>query len=153
MGTAQVQVGQLGPGSLHCGLVDPPQIGGRERGSGAAGDAVAAPGPGEDQVLGAGAIFELAGDGLADSVAHGHHAHAGQALGFGLEAAAEPAGLIANLDHLDAAQLREDPAAAQAQQLAAAQPGADLDQEMVPVEGSTGGQEVADLLGVRVRRR
>ena len=36
---------------------------------------------------------ELVGDGLTDLVAHGHHPHAGQALGFGLEAAAE-------LDHL-----------------------------------------------------
>jgi hypothetical protein len=67
----------------------------------------------EDQVLGPGAAGELAGDGLADLVAHGHHPDAGQALGFGLEAAAEPAGLIAHLDDLDAAQLGEDPAAAQ----------------------------------------
>jgi hypothetical protein len=37
--------------------------------------------------------------------------------GFGLEAAAEPASLIAHLDDLDAAHLGEDPTAAQAQQL------------------------------------
>jgi hypothetical protein len=41
----------------------------------------------------------------------------------------------------------EDPAAAQAQQLAAAQPGPGLDEEVVAVEGSAGGQEVAELLG------
>jgi hypothetical protein len=57
------------------------------------------------------------------------------------------AGLIADLDDLDAAQLREDPAATQPQQLATAQPGADLDEEVVAIEGPAGGQEVADLLG------
>jgi hypothetical protein len=51
------------------------------------------PGPGEDQILGAGTVGEPAGDGLADLVAHGHNPDAGQALGFGLEAAAEPAGV------------------------------------------------------------
>jgi hypothetical protein len=54
------------------------------------------PGPGENQVLGPGGVGELAGDGLADLVAQGHHPDAGQALGFGLEAAAEPTGLIAD---------------------------------------------------------
>jgi hypothetical protein len=44
-------------------------------------------------------------------------------------------------------------AAAQAEQLAAAQPGADLGDEMVAVERPAGGKEVAELLGVRVRRR
>jgi hypothetical protein len=66
---------------------------------------------------------------------------------FGLEAAAEAAGLIAHLDHLNARQLREDPAVAQAQQLAAAEPGPHLDEEVVPVERPTGGQKVAKLLG------
>jgi hypothetical protein len=47
-------------------------------------------------------------------VAHGHHADAGQALWFGLEAASEAAGFIADLDDLDAAQFREDSATAQA---------------------------------------
>jgi hypothetical protein len=101
----------------------------------------------EDQVLGAGTAGQLAGDRLADLVAHGHHAHAGQALGLGLEAAAEPAGLIGDLDDLDPGQLGEDAAAAQAQQLAAAQPGPDLDEEVVAVERPTGGQEMPDLLG------
>ena len=105
------------------------------------------PGPGGDQVLGVGAASQLAGDRLADPVTHGHHAHAGQALGFGLEAAAEPTGLIAHLDHLDPLELGEDPSAAQAQQLAAAQPGADLDEEVVAVEGPAGGQEMPELLG------
>jgi hypothetical protein len=36
----------------------------------------------------------------------------GQALGFGLEAAVEAAGLIAHLDDLDTGQVGEDPAAA-----------------------------------------
>jgi hypothetical protein len=110
-------------------------------------DAVAAPGAREDEVLGLGAAGELAGDRLTDPMAHRHHSDDGQGLGFGLEAAAEPAGLIADLDDLDAAELGEDPATAQAQQLAAAQPGPDLDEEVVAVKRPTGGQEVADLLG------
>jgi hypothetical protein len=44
----------------------------------------------------------------------------GRALGLGLEAAAEPAGLVADLDDLDAPQLRVDAAAAKPEQLAAA---------------------------------
>jgi hypothetical protein len=82
-----------------------------------------------------------------DLVGHGYHSDTGQALGFGLEAAPEPAGLIADLDDLDPAQLGEDAAAAQPKQLAAAQPGTDLDEEVVAVKGPTGGQEVAELLG------
>jgi hypothetical protein len=140
-------------GRLHRGLVDPPQIGGRQRRPGTAGNAVATTGPREDQILRTGPAGQLAGDRLPDLVAHGHRPDAGQALGFGLEAAAEPAGLIADLDDLDPAQLGKDPAATQAQQLPAAQPGADLDEEVVAVERPTGSQEVADLLGVRVRRR
>jgi hypothetical protein len=63
-----------------------------------------------------------------------------------LEAAAEPAGLVANLDDLDPPQLWEDAAAAQPEQLAAAQPGADLGEEVVAVERAAGGQEAAELL-------
>src|SRR5215213_6550355 len=103
------------------------------------------PGPGEHQLVGPGADGELAGDGLADLLAHRHHADAGRALGLGLEAAAEAAGLVADLDHLDAAQLGVDAAAAQPQQLAAAQPRTDLGEEVVAVEGAAGGQEAAEL--------
>jgi hypothetical protein len=120
MGAAQIQVGQHRPGRLHGGLVDPPQVVGRQRRPSAARDAVAAPRSGEDQVLRSTAVGELAGDGLADLVAHGHHSDAGQAFGFGFEVAAEAARLIADLDDFDAAQLGEDAAAAQPQQLAAA---------------------------------
>jgi hypothetical protein len=70
---------------------------------------------------------------------------AGRALGLRLEAAAEPAGLVANLDDLDPPQLWKD-AAAQPEQLAAAQPGADLGEEVVAVERAAGGQEAAELL-------
>src|SRR5215211_221962 len=146
MRAPKVKMDEVGPGRLDRGLVDPPQVGGGQRRPGTVRDAVAATGPGEDQVLGTGAGGELAGDRFADLVAHGHHAHAGQALGLGLEAAPEPAGLIADLDDLDAAQLREDPAAAQPQQLPATQAGADLNEEVVAVERPAGGQEVADLL-------
>jgi hypothetical protein len=101
----------------------------------------------EDQVLGSGTGSELAGDCLPDLVGHGHYANAGQAFWFCLEAAAEPTGLIADLDDLDAAQLGEDSAAAQAQQFTAAQPGPDLDEEVVAIERPTGSQEVPEFLG------
>jgi hypothetical protein len=122
-GATQVQVGELGPSRIHRGLVDPPQVVGGQRSPGASNDAVAAAGSWKDEVLGAGAAGELSADRLADPLAHGHHPHAGQALGLGLEAAAEPAGFVADLDDLNAPQLREDPAAAQPQEFATAQPG------------------------------
>jgi hypothetical protein len=50
-------------------------------------------------------------------------------------------------DDPDAPEFGEDPAAAPAQQLAAAQPGPDLDQEVVAGERPAASQEVADLLG------
>jgi hypothetical protein len=49
MRAAQVEMGKVGSSRLDRGLVDPPQIGGRQRRPSAAGDAVAATGPGEDQ--------------------------------------------------------------------------------------------------------
>jgi hypothetical protein len=129
------------------------QVVGGQRGPGAAWNAVAAAGAGEHQLVGPGAGGELAADGLVDLLAHRHDADAGRALGLGLEAAAEPAGLIADLDDLDAPQLWEDAAAAQPEQFAAAQPGADLGEEVVAVERAAGGQEAAELLRVKVRRR
>jgi hypothetical protein len=111
MRAMQVQVGQVLAGGRNCGLVDAPQVVGGQRGPGAAWDAVAAPGAWEHQVVGSGAGGELAADDLADLFAHRHHADASLALELGLEAAAEPAGLIADLDDLDAPQLRVDAAA------------------------------------------
>jgi hypothetical protein len=102
-------VSQVGPGRLDRGLVDPPQVVGGQRRPGAPWDAVAAPGPGQDQILRSGSAGELAGDCLADPLTHGHHSHAGPALWFGLEAAAEAAGLIAHFNDLDAAQLGNMP--------------------------------------------
>ena len=87
------------------------------------------PRPREDQILGTGPVGELAGDGLPHPVAHGYHPDTGQTFRFGLEAAAEPASLRAHLDDRDAAQLGEDSAAALVQQLAAAQPGPELDEK------------------------
>src|SRR5215217_8931063 len=142
----QVQVAEVLAGGGDRGLVDAAQVVGGQRGSGAAGDAVAAARAREHQLVGPGAGGELAADGLADLLAHRHHADAGRALGLGLEAAAEPAGLIADLDDLDAPQLRVDAAAAQPEQLTAAKPGADLYQEVVAVERAAGGQEATELL-------
>jgi hypothetical protein len=108
-----VQVGQVLAGSGDRGLVDPAQVVGGQRGAGAAGDAVAAARARGHQLVGPGVGGELAADGLPDLLAHRHHADAGRALGLSLEAAAEPARLIADLDDLDAPQLRENAAAAQ----------------------------------------
>jgi hypothetical protein len=139
VGAMQVEVGQVLTGGGDRGLVDAPQVVGRQRGPGTARDAIAAARAGEHQIVGLAGGGELAGDGLPDLLAHGHHADAGRALGLGLEAAAEPAGLIADLDDLDAPQLWVDAAATQPEQLAAAQPRADLGEEVVAVEGAAGG--------------
>jgi hypothetical protein len=116
----QVEVDQGFAGVRDGGLVDPAQVVGRQRGSGTPRDAVAAARTGEHQLVGTGTGEELAADCLPDLLAHRHHADAGRALGLGLEAAAEPAGLVADLDDLDAPQLRVDAAAAKPEQLAAA---------------------------------
>src|SRR5829696_7071441 len=97
-------VGQLG----HGALVGAVQVVAGQHGPRASGHARsiaaarAASWAGEDQVLGVVAGWELAADGLDHQGGQGHLADAGVALGAGLEAAAEPAGLIAggaNLEH------------------------------------------------------
>src|SRR5829696_3426118 len=144
--------GRAGPGGLGPRRRRRPRPGrpgagcGSTAGFGRRGDAVAAARTREHQLVGPSAGGELAADGQPDLFAYRHHANAGRALGFGLEAAAEPAGLIADLDDLDAPQLREDAAAAQPEQLATAQPRADLGEEVVTVEGAAGGQKAAELL-------
>jgi hypothetical protein len=85
MRPAKVQVGQVGPGRLDGGLVDPPQVVCGNGRPGAAGDAVAAPGSGQDQVLGLGAAGELAADGLADLVAQGTMRTLARLLGSALK--------------------------------------------------------------------
>jgi hypothetical protein len=145
MGAVQIQVGQVLARGGDRGLVDAPQIVVDSGVLAPRGMPLLPPGPGRPGRR-AGRRRGLAADGLVDLVAHRHHADASQALGFGLEAAAEPAGLVADLDDLDAPQLGVDAAATQPEQLAAAQPGADLGEEVVAVERAAGGQEAAELL-------
>jgi hypothetical protein len=80
-------------------------------------------------------------------------ADAGIALGSVLVARPKAAGVVADLDHLDAAGGLVDAACPQAEQLPAAQAGADLDDEVAAVEGRAPGQEAAELLRVKARRR
>src|SRR5215218_2088398 len=95
-------MGQVLVGGRDRGLVDATQIVGGQRSPGAARDPVAAARAREHQLVGLGAGAELAADGLADLLAHRYRADTGRTLGLSLEAAAEPAGLIADLDDLDA---------------------------------------------------
>jgi hypothetical protein len=78
---------------------------------------------------------------------HGHDADVGRAIGFGLEAAAEPPGVIAYVHDLDPPGIQVDAPRPQTQQFPAAQAGADLDDEVVAVEGRAADQEPAELLG------
>jgi hypothetical protein len=84
---------------------------------------------------------------LCYRVGEWHQADAGVALGPVLVAGAEPAGVVAHLDNLDASPLLVHAAGAQAEQLAAAQPAPNVDDEVVAVEGRAGRQKSAELLG------
>jgi hypothetical protein len=82
------------------------------------------------------------------SGAKGKLADAGVALGPGLEAAAEPAGLIAGVDDLEHGQgpVEEDAAAAQPGQLPEPPAGAEQAQHVVPPEQRDLGQQPTGLL-------
>ena len=103
VGAVEVVAGQLGPGS------------GR--------DAVAAAGSGEDECAWGAAVGELAGDGVGDLAGERDDADAGGALGPVLVAAAELAGLVADLEDLQAPGGEVDPVGAQAEQLPGAEAG------------------------------
>src|SRR5262245_48114048 len=146
MRAAQVQVRQGGAGASDGGLVDAAQVVGGQRRTGATGNAVAAAGPGKHEIRRVAAGGELARDSRANLLAHRDHAYTGWALRLRLEATAELTGLVEDLDHLYAAQLGMHPPPTQTEQLAAAQAGAHLGDEMVAVEWPTGGKEPAELL-------
>ena len=144
-------VGQLGQG----GLVGAVEVVARQHGPGAlwhpgpAGAAGAAAGAGEDQGRWVAAGWQLAADGLDHQRGQGDLADAGVALGPGLEAAAEPAGLIAGVDDLEDGQgpVQVDAAAAQPGQLPEPQPGAEQAQHVVPPEQRELGEQSTGLLG------
>jgi hypothetical protein len=91
----------------------------------------------------------LAADGLDHQWGQGHRADAGVALGPGLEAAAEPAGLIAGGTDLEDrhGSVELDPAPAQPGQLAKAQASAEQGEHVVPPEQREAGQQPPGLLG------
>jgi hypothetical protein len=70
-------------------------------------------------------------------------------LGAGFEAAAEPAGLVAHVDHLEHRQgaLEVDSSTTQAGELAEAQPGAGQYEHVIPPEQRAGGEQSAGFLG------
>jgi hypothetical protein len=91
----------------------------------------------------------LAADGLDHQGGQGYRADAGVALGPGLEAAAEAAGLIAGGADLEHGQrsTEVDPAPAQPGQLAKAQAGAEQGPQVIPPEQREPGQQPPGLLG------
>jgi hypothetical protein len=89
-------VGDPGDG----GVVGAVEVVAGQRCPSAGRDATAA-GPGEHQRVRGAAVGELAGDGVGDLTGERHHADAGGALGPVFVAAAEPAGLIADLEDLN----------------------------------------------------
>jgi hypothetical protein len=82
-------------------------------------------------------------------VGRGELADAGVALGPGLEAAAEPTGLIPGVDDLQHRQapVEVDAAAAQPGQLPEPQPGAEEAEHVVPPEQRELGEQATGLLG------
>ena len=97
--------------------------------------------------------MEPAGQRRCDRAGTGTRTDASVALGPILVAGAELAGVVAHLDDLDAPPLQVHAAGAQAEQLAAAQPAPDMDDEVVAVEGRAGRQEWPNSWGLKVRRR
>jgi hypothetical protein len=79
---------------------------------------------------------ELAADSLDHDGGERDLADAGVTLGVGLEAAAEPAGLVAHVDHLEHGwcSLEVDPPPAQPGELTEPQPGAKQNEHMIPPE-------------------
>ena len=107
------------------------------------------PRAGEHQGLEVAAGRELAADGLDDHRGQGHRTDAGVALGSRLEAAAEAAGLVADVDHLDHRRgaVEVDAAAAQSRELAEPQASAKQGEDMVPPEQGEAGEQLASFLG------
>ena len=99
---------------------------------------------GEDQVLGVGAGRELSPDGRHDLRGERELTDAGVALGSRFEAAAEAAGLVTDVNHLDNRRgaVEADAAAAQPRQFAEPQAGAKQGQGVVPPEQGEAGEQL-----------
>jgi hypothetical protein len=104
VGAAELEVVEVG--ALDRGLVHAADAMPGEHGSGPDGHVVAAAGASEHQGVGVGTGRELAADRLDHQGGERDLADAGVALGAGLEAAAEPAGLVAHVDHLEQGRVR-----------------------------------------------
>ena len=104
---------------------------------------------GEDQRRRVATGWQLAADGLHHQRGQGKLADPGVALGPWLEAAAEPAGLIAGIDDLERGQgaVQVDAAAAQPGQLPEPQPGAEQAEHVVPPEQRELRQQPTGLFG------
>jgi hypothetical protein len=110
----------------------------------------AAAGAKEDQGRRVATGWQLPADGLHHQRGQGNLADAGVALGTGLEAAAEPAGVIAGVNDLEHGQgaVQVDAAAAQSGQLPEPQSGAEQAQHVVPPEQRELGQQATSFLAV-----
>jgi hypothetical protein len=142
---SKVEVGE--GGSRNRRLVDPAVVPGRQLGPDASLDVVASTRPAEDQPVWRTAD-QPPDDRFHDRLGEGHDADARVAFGAVLVARAVAAGVIADVDDFDAASGQVHAALPEPEQLAAAQAGGDLGEEMVAVEAWAGGQELAELLGV-----
>jgi hypothetical protein len=140
----RVQVGQLGPG--HRQPVGAAVVPDRQPRPGTTRDTVAATRPAKHQLVSATAI-EAPGHRSGNRLGHRHRPDARVALGPVLVARPEPAGVIAHVDDLDPPGIQVDAPCSQAEQLPTAEAGADLDDEVVPVEDWAGDQEPTELLG------
>jgi hypothetical protein len=132
-----IESGQVGAG---CGPpVDTPVVVDRQLGTHATSQVVATARAAKHQPV-CSVADQPAGERLGDRPGQWHQADAGVALGPVL-ADPELPGVIADLHDLDPLLLQLDPGGAQAEQLAAAQPGANLHQEVIAIEGRAGMEE------------
>src|ERR671930_97659 len=142
--------------SGHGGAVGAAQVVARERGAAARRHEVSSAGTGEHQRSWRAAVGELPGDRLGDRTSQGNDADAGRALGPVLVAAAEPARLVADLDHLQAPAAEVDgevdAVGAKAEQLARSHAGADQGDEVVAEPRRGVDEQLPNSSGVYARR-
>jgi hypothetical protein len=100
VGSPQLQVREVGAGTMESALVETAKAVARQGRPYARGHAVAAAGASEDQGRWVGAGWQLATDRVDHQWGQRKLADGGIALGTGLEATTELAGLIRGVDHL-----------------------------------------------------
>src|SRR5215204_571222 len=143
MGAVELEVSKAGAGGRS--VVDASVAADRQLGAGSARNLIAATWSTEHQPI-RGASVEPPRQGLGHRASERHQADARVALGPVLVAGAEPAGVVAHIDDLNSTPLQVHAASAQAEQLAASQPGPYLDHKVVAVERRAGRQKSAELL-------